>query len=91
MKNKKINSTVKISILLIFIFLMLIGCNNPSKLGGDKNGETIVTIPADEPTKIPEPVVNDNTNVDDYISTLHSDNLYAEAGYANGVTYDLIR
>lgn len=51
----------------------------------------MVTIPDDEPTKIPKPVVNDNTNVDVYINTLHSDNLYAEAGHANGVTYDLIR
>lgn len=34
---------------------------------------------------------DDNLSVDDYISTLFPNNVYAEVGHANGVAYDLVK
>ena len=53
---------------------------------------TVTKAPSAEPTRTPTPIIKlDNVSVDDYVSSLHSDNLYVEVGHANGVQYDLIK
>lgn len=48
--------------------------------------------PTKAPTKKPTPTVKpDNVSVDEYVSSLKSDYLYAEVGSTNGVAYDLVR
>ena len=92
--TRKSNSAAKI-VLVIILLLLLVGTavtiikltsNNDNS---DKPEETIATV---APTKAPEKVeIPDNTSVDDYVSTLHANSLYAEVGHANGVAYDLVK
>lgn len=67
------------TILLAGVIVTILKFTKPNEQPAAGEDVTTQTLP------------DDNLTVDDYISTLFPNNVYAEVGHANGVAYDLVK